>query len=365
MIENYNKFLKSKEYPPILILFGEEDFLVEEAYTKLINSMNLTKESSYDFETFNAEDKDVTLNRIIDSCSAFPFVSERRIVAVKHFEKLFSGNYSKKTYENTPFDKYIKSPQATTFLIIIANNDKLKGMAAAVKKDGGNAKSSKKVNAAKYPYNILLAEHKWIEFPKVYESSFHSWVSGRLKSKGKNISPEACEFLIAQSEQSLRTLQNEVDKLVAYAGNKEDITIDDVSKVVGSSRVYNIFELQKAIGKRDLPKSMEIVENMLATERQEMLIMTMLARYFLILWKLIEESRRTSNQYELAGKVGVAPFFVPEYLNSLRNYTVDELDNAFIELAEADEKLKSSSTDGIIVIQNMLLKIMDRDLAKV
>lgn len=360
MIDSIDKLIKQKHYPSILLLFGEEDFLVEEAYYKLAGVINLSSSDSYDYELLNGEDKEVDLNRIIDSCSAFPFVSERRTVVVKHFEKLFTGRETKKTYEKTPFAKYLASPQPTTFLILLANNDKLKGMTGAVKKAGGDPKSVKKIQSAKYPYNIILSEHEWIEFPKVYESGFHSWVTNRVKRHGKEIAPDACELLIAQSDQTLRTLDNEIGKLISYVKDNNSITIDDVSFVVGASRVYNVFELQKSVGKRDLPKTLEIIENMLASERQEMLIMTMLTRYFLVLWKLLEESRKTNDNYALAGKVGVAPFFVPEYLGAVRNYSPADLDGAFIALAEADETLKSSSTDAVYVLQNMLIKIMSR-----
>ncbi len=358
MSKTVNKIIKSGEYPQVLLLFGEEEFLLEESYHKLVNS--LLKESGADYDTEILDAGETGQDRIVDSCSAYPFVSPRRNVIVKNFDKLFSGKVSKKTKESSPIARYFASPQPTTFLLLIANDDKLKGLGAAKEKAASDKNALKKIRSAKFPYNIILENFEAIEFPKVYESRFGDWINSRLKNTGKKISPEALEFLVTNTNPTLRSLNNELEKLLLHIGDRDEIKLDDVKFISGASRDYNVFELQKAVGARNLKRSLEILENMLAADRAEMLIMTIIARYFNILWKLIDIAGSTSNNYEIASKIGVSSYFVGEYMASLKRYSPSEIENALIFLTDADETLKSSSTDPLSVLTNLFVKIMDK-----
>ncbi len=361
MIDNIEKLLNSNELPPIIFLFGEEEFLLEESYNKLINHICPDENSRYDLEILDFEEikTSIAIENLVKNCNTLPFISPRRVVVVKRFEKAFSGRVSTKSEEYEKLQKYINNPQNTTCLIIRAEDDKLKGFSAA-KGGKGKDKLDKMLKDAKFPYNLLLEKHTWFEFPKVYESELSSWVNRKFKELGKKIEPNAVELLIAQSNPNLRDINNEIEKLLLYIDEKNEITLEDVTFIIGSSRVNNIFELQKAIGKRRMGEALFIVENILANERQEMLIMTMLARYFMALWKLIEESGKTNNNYQLAGKVGINPYFMQEYLQALTFYSPSEIENAFLLLCETDEKLKSTSTDSLYLLQNMLVRIMKK-----
>ncbi len=359
MIENIGQLFEMKELPPILLLFGEEDFLVEESYKKLIGIVCPDEGSKYDLEIFDIDEMkpSTAIDTIMDSCNNLPFLSQRRTVAVKRFESLFSGRTSTKSNEYVKFLNYMESPNNSTFLVLLSIDDKLKGFANSYK---SKAKLDKLIKDTKFPYNSLLEKHEWMEFPKVYESEMPQWVAKRIKELGKKIEPEALELLVAQTNPSLRELNGEIEKLLTYSGDKDEISMEDIHFVIGSSRVNNIFELQKAIGKRRLPEALKTLENMLEADRQEMLIMTMLTRYFFALWKLIEESGKTNNQFQLATKVGISPYFVNEYLQALSFYKPSEIENAFSIMCETDEKLKSVSVDSLYLMQDMLIRIMKK-----
>ena len=358
MLKNIEDLIKSGKYPPVLLMFGAEEFLLDEAYVQLKTTLCKDETAQYDMEIIDAEDinSNQVYDKIVDSCYAYPFVSEKRIVIVKHFEKLTSGRISKKNQENPALSKYLSNPQPTTFLIILSSDDKLNGAGSATKK----VKADKPAKALPFPYGLILDKFEYIEFPIIYESKYPDWLQKRCGKFGKEIKADAVELLVAQTNTSLRDLNNELQKILLYIGDKKQITAQDVAFIAGASRVNNVFELQKAVGKRQLSKTLSIIENMLAYERQEMLIITMLTRYFVILFKLIEEAGKGQNQYQLAGKAGVSPYFINEYLEALNNYTPQEIENSFIELCKADEALKTTTTDSTYVLQRMLINIMDK-----
>jgi len=332
-------------------MFGEEHFLLEEAYIHLKPRIADDPSTQYDFEVIDIEDlpADKIFDKIVDSCSAYPFIAKQRTIIVKHFEKLTSGRVTKKKQQNPTLLKYLKSPQTTTFLVIMSSDEKL---------NGTTVKKTKSLPP--FPYDYIIDNYEFIEFQGMYESKYPDWIKSRCQKFGKTIAGDAVELLVSLTNPTLRDISNELDKLFLFIGNRNNITKQDVNSAVGASKVYNVFELQKAVGKRQLPESLLIIENMLANDRQEMLIITMLTRYFTALWKTIElASSAGSNTYQLAPKIGVNPYFVNEYLSAVKKYKPEEIDSAFTQLCQADEQLKSSSTDSVYILQKMLISIMD------
>lgn len=355
-IKNIDKIISSENFPPIIILFGEEEFLINETLDKILKVLIKDMSDEYNFDQLDGNE--VKLSTLVDICNSYPMMSDRRVVIVKDFGKLFPGRGSKKEPDNSSFAKFLNSPQESTYLILTASISSLNGIS---KKFASNPETAKKkISSAKFPYNILLSKYHWMEFPKLYESEFPKWITSRIKAMGKRISIEAAQLLASRSEQNLRDISNEIEKLIIYTEARDSIDIADVTSLSGANRDYNVFELQKAVGKRSLGSSLKILFNMLDADKQEILIVTMLTRYFTILWKLIEESRHTSNDYQLASKIGVSPFFVPEYKAALRNYTTNEIDSAFLALTDADLKLKTSSGSTLAIMQNLLIEIIDR-----
>lgn len=358
MTDYIKQLIKTGKLPPVLTLFGEEEFLIDEDYNALIQSVLKDPSYTYDFEILDGES--ATPDRIAQSCTTFPFVAPVRVVVVNHCEKVFSGNMPKKGLDKTPFGRYLESPQPSTFLLLKVYDDSLKGMMSAKNNMSTDPKSAKKVKSAKFPYNILIEKFDCLEYPRIYESAIPKWITQRVLSIGKTIDGEAVEFLTAHVHPNIRMINNDIEKLSVHVGETKNITLNDVKFIVGASREFNVFELQNAVGQRNLGKATEILVNMLSSDRQEMLIMTVLTKYFITLFKLIELSSDMKDKYAIAAQIGVSPFFVQDYITAVRKYSPNELENAFVFLAETDEKLKSSSTDSLALMQQMLVNIMGR-----
>jgi DNA polymerase-3 subunit delta len=298
------------------------------------------------------------LAAIIDVATTFPFMSERRVVIVKNFNKFFQGTRSKKIDNNHPLVRYIDSPPESTILIIQSFEDSLNGISNDLANPKNQAKAEKKITGAKFPYNILLSKIDWIEFPRVYDNALPGWLMNRAKDLGKKIGREAADLLIAHLNPNLRDLANELEKLIIFSGDSKEISIDHVSKLVGVSKNFNVFELQKAVGERSSGRSIEIVENMLRNERSEVLITSMLTKYFITLAKIKDWESSISNKYELASKTGINAYFLNEYSNAARKYGQEDIDNAFIELAKADLGIKSTNASTLLIIQKCIIRII-------
>lgn len=356
MINSIETLITTQNFPPVLLMFGEESFLLDEAYNKLIDAAVDKETGAFNFDIL--EGSDTTPETVVEMSSAFPMMAERRVVVVKHFDKLVTGRGGAKAEQKSPLLSYFTTPSPTTMLILLASVPDLNGITTAQNNPKQKAKAEKKLKSAKFPYKLLLQHAAWMEFPKLYDRDIPSWVATRLKQHKRSITPDACELLIAQVGTSLRDLHNEIEKILIYVRDKAKITRDDVVHLIGSSKTYNIFELQKAVGQRNAARSVEIMQRMLSVDRQELLIITMLTRYFTILWKLCEARLTSRDNFELGRTVGISPFFLPEYLGAAEQYSVRHIENAFRALCDADYAVKTSSGASDIILQKMLLNIM-------
>jgi DNA polymerase-3 subunit delta len=347
-----------KNIPPVVFIFGEEEFLIEEAIENILKPILISGKNEFNLDIFDGE-MNTDLNAIIDVASTFPFMSDRRVVVVKNFNKFFQGTRSKKIDTNHPLVRYLDSPPETTILLIQSFEDSLNGLSNDLANPKNQAKAEKKIIGAKFPYNLLLTKIDWLEFPKIYDNALPSWLINRTKEKGKRIGRDAADLLLAHINPNLRDLANEIEKLIIFSGDDKEISVDHVAKLVGVSKNYNVFELQKAVGERSSGRSIEIVENMLRNERNEVLITSMLTKYFISLAKIKDWESSISNKYELASKTGINAYFLNEYTNAARKYSPEDIDNAFIELAKADLGIKSNTASTTLIIQKCIIRIID------
>ena len=341
--------------PKVILLFGEERFLLDEDYEKLINKFIPDEQSGFDFEIFDGTDCE--FNSIVDSCLSYPFVSERRVVVINNFDKLVDKSTRKEEIHNG-FVKYLENPQETTCLLIRADIPSIKGITNDLNNPRNKAKAEKKLSMLRSPYSVLIKNFPCIEYPRMYETAYESWITQRFKSNNKTIEPSAVELLIAHTNPDLREISQEIEKLIILTGKNSGITIDDVTASLGTNRIYNVFELQKAVARKDLESSLIIMQKMLENERQEILIVTILTRFFVNLWRLDEVIRQNNNQYVIASSIGISPFFVTEYTDSLKRYKMKEIEKAIKLLAATDEKFKSSSTSPKYLLETLFIEIM-------
>jgi DNA polymerase-3 subunit delta len=304
----------------VYLFYGGEDFLAEEATDLIINSALSPEQRGFNLDVVYGSDADP--RDILSHASSFPMMADLRVVVVRELDKLVDKEL---------LSSYLEQPSPSTCLVL----------------------HSTKPDFRKKPYVTAKRSATVVKFEPIREYQIASWIGKRVKQQGREIDSEAVKILAAYVGPTLREIQNELDKLYIFVQEKQAITSDDIRAVVGVSKEYNIFELQNAIGAKNLARSTEILSRMMDVGESPILIIILLTRYFSTLWKLYDLRRRGS--VELAGAIGVNPYYLKDYVAAAERYTVAELEHSFEVLASADEQLKSAPTDPLQVMQNMMI----------
>ena len=325
-LDDLRQALKQKKFFPVYLFHGEEDLLIEEA-TDLVVAAALTPEQKgFNLDVVDGAEADA--RDIASHASSFPMMAERRVVVVREPDRVPNKEI---------LSGYLEAPSETTCLILQAG----------------------KTDLRKKPFVTAKQHGMVIEFRPLYDNQIAGWITERVAAQGRSITMEAVRLLSAHVGPSLREIRNEIEKLFLYTGERKEITLDDVSAVVGASREYNIFELQRAIGGRQVDRAVLIIARMLEDGESPIMIVAMLTRFYMILWRLHDLRRRGVQSRDQAAELGLAPFQMREFTEAATRHDVTDVERAFGALIEADEQLKSSAEPGA-VMEVLIVRLTER-----
>jgi DNA polymerase-3 subunit delta len=328
-LEALSASFRQGKFSPLYLFTGEEEYLMEEYLDILVEHALDESSRSFNFDILYGGEVDG--KDVVSLASLFPMMAERRVVIVRDAEKLVASEENRDILM-----RYLGRPLSSTVLVFV----------------------TPKADLRLSVFKVFQQQGIVVEAKSLYESDIPEWIEKRVKKLGRSISPEACELLHAHVGNSLRELHNEIEKVFLYVGERKSISVEDISAVVGMSKSYNVFELQRAIGAGNASRSMEILERMLDVGENPIGIVVMLTRFFQKLWILPSVRRHASSEYELASKLQVRPYFVREYLTAVKHFPAGRIEQAFTALLQADVTLKTTQEDPKAVMTTMLYKLL-------
>lgn len=329
--------LKDRNFKPIYFLMGEEPYFID-VITDYIEK-NLLREDEKAFNQTVVYGADVDLAQVINTAKRFPMMSEYNLVIVKEAQNVkgLDGTGDGKV---DPFALYAENPQKSTVLVI--------------------AYKGKKLDSRKKLTKYLDANHVLFESKPLYDNQVGRWITDYLKSRNLQIDPNASEIMASHLGNNLSSIVMELEKLKVAVGEGGKITSADIERNVGISKDFNVFELQKAIGARDVYKSALIAKHMGAMPRHS-IIPDIAVLYGFFTKIMIMSSMRGASNAELASAMKVSPFFLSDYQLAGRNYSMSQCAQVISILREYDAYSKgidAPAVDDADLLREMVFKIV-------
>ena len=331
--EDFIAEVNSGRIDPLYLLTGTEDFFVDECTRILIEQLVPDETRGFNLDVMygsKCEAKDVVAH-----ASSYPMMGDRRVVVVKEFERLVLSETAKEV-----MGAYFEHLLDSTCLILIAAEPDFR----------------------KKPFTDLKKTARVVACDPLYDNQVPPWISQRIRLKKKEASSEACRVLQAYVGNSLRSLENEIDKLLIFIGERKEITEADIAEVVGASKGYTVFELQNSIGRKDAKSALTILSKMMEAGESPQMIIVMLTRFFTILLRIAELKQRRVSESQLSAELRISPYFLKDYLDFYSRYPASHIEHCFRVLLAADTKLKSSSADPRLVMDLLVYSLIKGDV---
>ena len=321
--------IHKKNFAPIYFLTGDEPYFIDMISDTIENEA--LDEADRAFNQIVLYGRDVDVETIANHARSFPMMGDRMVVIVKEAQDV-------KDLEN--FEAYLDSIPVTTLLVFAYKYkkfDKRKTLARKIDKKG-----------------------VWFESKKLYDSNMPSWIQNYLKAEGYSITPKATQMLADFLGTDLHKIANELKKLTIALPKNKSINDEDVERNIGISKDYNVFELQNAIGNRDVLKANRIV-NHFGESKDNPLLVTAISLYGYFTKILKVHLTTDKSQGNLASVLGVAPYFVKDYLTAARNYSPQICIRNISVLREFDMKSKGYENGEVNekdLYREMIFKLM-------
>lgn len=313
--------IQKREFAPVYLLHGEEPYYIDLISDYIEN--NVLEESEKDFNQTIVYGHEVSESDIINMAKRYPLMSDYQVIIIKEAQKLSKIDQ---------LEPYVSNPLSSTILVLCYK----------YKKIDSRTKFSK----------VIKDKGILFESAKMYDDKLPSFITELCSQKGFPITHESA-FLIAESlGNDLKKINNEIDKLGINLKQGKEITPNDVERYIGISKEFSVFELQDAIGQKNILKAHKIINYFGANPKDNPMPKIAPMLYSHILKTLI--FHQLPDKSLAANALGINPFFVRSYQIMAKNYSQEQLINAIGWLRDMDAK--SKGIDNYSVTDEFLLK---------
>lgn len=322
---------KKKLYKPLYWLEGEEDYYIDKVMNYAEHKILPESEAGFNLSVFYG--KDASWSDVVNACMRYPMFAERQVVLLKEAQQM---------KDIDKLENYIEHPLASTIFVVSYKEktlDKRTKLYKLINKNGEVFTSEK------------IKEYKLVE-----------WVTEYLKEQDFTMSQKGVLLLVDHLGNDLNRIVHEIEKTTVNLGTRKTITEDDIEKYVGVSKEYNAFELQAAIGKKDLAKAIRIIQYFESNPKAVpiQLVLPALYGFFSKLYIIFGMADKS--------EAAVKPFFynnpyaAKEAIATAKMYGYEGVERALLLLHHYNLKSvgvnDSGSSDGSLM-KEMVVKMME------
>ncbi len=316
---------------PIYFLTGEEPYYIDQIASYI--EKNVLREEEKSFNQMVLYGKEVSVDDILTNAKRYPMMAERQVIIIKEAQHL-ARNIDKLV-------DYAKNPQLTTVLVFCYKYSKF--------------------DKRKKLFKLLKEKGVFYESKKIYEDKVHYWITRVLKDAGYSITTKASMLLVEHLGNDLSKISKELEKLKLVLSKDKEITPLDIEKNIGISKDHNNFELNKAIGARDIVKATRIINYFAQNPKDNPIVLTISLLHGFFTKLLKYHSLTDLNPKTVSKTLGINPYFVEEYRIAAKNYPMKKVSRIISILRELDLKGKGVGVSNVSqgdLLKELLVKII-------
>lgn len=318
------KKLTARPVSAVVFLYGDEDYLRDDAARKVVESVLDPGMAAFNLDQLRGGD--VTPEALASVLATPPMMADYRLVVVRDVQAMTPK--VRDVVENL-----LEGPSEGVIFLLV-----------------GNIPSGSK---AKF-YSTLKSKALSIEFPALNPNDLPGWVveHGR-EAHNVEIEIEAARALSSAIGSQLGVLSTEVEKAVAYAGERKRITLEDIKAVGGYIPRVDRWGWFDRIGNREFGPALEELPELLDSGENAVGLVIGMTSHLLKVGLAVaggdEGLQRVlrSNQRWLAQRLG------PQ----ARKWSAAGIDVALSDLLRADRLLKSASLTDRQAMEELLLRM--------
>lgn len=320
---------KKKHFKPIYWFEGEEDYYIDQLIDAAENSILSEAEAGFNLSVFYG--KDAGWADVVNACMRYPMFSDKQVVILKEAQQM---------KDLDKLEAYIDNPLTSTIFVVAHKEKKVDGRSKLAK--------------------LLKEKGEMVTTQKMKENELPGWTQQYLERKGFQPTQKAIYLLTEHIGNDLNRIANEIDKLILNLGKRTSVTEDDIEQYVGISKEYNVFELQNAVGRKNLSKALQIVQYFEGNPKAApiQLILPSLYSYFSKTFMLFGVQ---GDDKTVAAQTGINAWFLKDYKTTASLYGYEGVEAALLLLHTYNLRsvgVNDAGTEDASLLKEMIYKMM-------
>ena len=336
--QEFKQHLKSDDMARVYVLYGEETYLTSHYAEQLIRKAGGRAGdplAEFNFQKFDGQE--CSFDAIEEAAEALPLMADRKCVVVNDCDVVSAAVFDRAL-------ALVSDPPEETVLIFVM---------ISLFSDGKKAAKFKQFLDAVSKSGIC------VEFPRKSNEEIVKLLCTGAGRRGCLMKPDIARRLVEQCGNDLNLLLNELDKLCAVAGNNE-ITAIILDQVAIKNLNAQAYELSNAILQQHYEKAYRILHRLFACRAEPVVILGALSSAYADLYRAKVASaggvqaETLVEEFDYKSKV----FRLRYAARDCTRLSLESLRESLDILAQADRRLKSTSIDKKVVLEETAAKLI-------
>ena len=352
------KVIDENNIANVYLFYGEEAFK-RRNYKERLKRL-IADEGSMNYAVF--EGKDIDFSAVYDSVVTMPFFAEKRLVVVENSGKFKAAKKAKDSAGEEGTDASGGSEEASTEA---ANSSKAAGdksdqMIEKILKDLPEttclAFFEEEINKTKKIYKTISTKGVVCECAPDTKDTLVMWLAKGFNGAHKKIRRSTVELIIDRAGTDYDRLRQEFEKIVAYCGDKDEVSDEDVYAVTSEDIESKIFDMLDAMCARNTQKVLEKYYGLTANREHPLYILAMIRIQFRTMLHVAELDREGRSKYEIAQKLKKRDFVIEKSLRNTRYFTPERIEKILDDISDIDMKIKSGQIGEQVGVELLLVE---------
>lgn len=316
--------LAARPESAVVFLHGEEVYLRDDAAQKVVDTVLDPGTAAFNLDQLRGGD--VTPETLGSIVATPPMMAEYRVVLVRDVQ-----NLTPKSREVV--EALLLRPTAGVVVILV-----------------GAIPSATKARF----YDNLKAKALSIEFPALHPHDLPGWVIEHAReAHGVEVDIDAARALSAAIGSQLGILSTEIEKAVAYAGDRKRVTLEDVKAVGGYIPRVDRWGWFEKVGDRRFEQALEELPLLLDAGENAVGLVIGITSHILKLGLAVAGGEEGLQRALRPNQRWLAQRLIPQ----ARKWTTAQIDSAVADLLRTDRLLKTASLNDRQAMEELLLRL--------
>jgi len=332
----YDEFFASVtkgEIAPVYLFQGEEEYVKEKALQAL--EKKLLPDGLEPLNETVLQNPAATT--IVEAALTLPLLASMRLVVVNDLGLLYAAKAGENAAEVVILSDYLSNPMPSTCVVFYC-----RAMPDARRK----------------MLKLLRQYAITVQFDRLSDAKLIKWIQNQLRPK--SISDENAALLFFTVGRELMALSGEIAKLLAFVGERNEITGEDIAKIVTPSLESTVFQMVDALTDGREGDAFRILAAMLENGESRIGILAVITRQYRNLLQLSLLLEKKLPEVEIARFVGVPPFVVRKLRRKALEEGTDRLKEKLALCVDTDYAIKCGKMRDDAALDRAMLLLCER-----